>query len=394
MYEEMAKATLERSENIKKWEPPAWMSEEGSLQLPPLMQIISGMFAAKQLRFTRGYNWSCVITALVIVSLSVMAFILDYSKTCKDPKVWVWHIGLLSIASVDFIFRAIVVRKCDLCLDFLQEQQKDMDKQAGTGGFMDMMSNLRRRGGNFFDAFFKYNSIKESWPFWITNVISATAMIWGGFGVYITIQDVVPDSLACDARYAVGYMRVYSFIYVILVTWQILLFSLWVLQLLSGSAYVRMPLITAAKNFDDDTMRGMPIFLSLVQSFVLKDSAEVYSLKTRQVLRDIRELEKSIEEAEANLLEKKRARDLIHARNREAPDEAEFMKRCSDRVNKGLEELKPMVGLIASKTQTNPVGPDPTAATSSALPRKSVVRIVGSHGVAHPGESDDPAKSF
>jgi len=369
MYEEVKKAVEEDAEKVPRWEPPSWLTEEGHLHVPPLMQIISGMFATSQIRLTRYFNSCCITVGGILIILSVVVFVVDWKKKCEEPNVWIWHIGFASISLLDIICRCIVVSRCTSGIDWLARQRQDLDKQGGGGGIMDTIADFKRRTASFFDAFFQYHTVTESWAYSLTQFTSVLAMLWGGFGVYVSISDVVPDTLKCQARVALTYMHVYAFLYVILITWQLLVVIVWSLQVLSGSKFVRMPIIQAAKSIDDDSMKGMPIMLSLVQSFVLKDSAEVYSMKARQVLRDIHELETSLEKAEHDLIQRKYARDVMHERSLEAPDEKEFMDRCNKRVMTGLDELKPLVGLIAANVQTTTVGgPDPTAAGSSGLP--------------------------
>lgn len=307
--------------------------------------------------------------------------------------VWVWHIGLLSLTATDTLCRFIIVRSASESLEFLRDGRAELDKAEGNAGsgMFEFLGSFQRRSSKFFDAFFKYHTIVESWSYSLASVCSFLALVWGGVGLAISIQDAVEDSLACGARLAVLYLHVYSFIYVMLLSWNLMGVGLWILHFISGSDLVRTPLVKMAKSCDDDTMKGMPIVLSLAQSFVLKDSSEVYSLKARQVLREICELQDQCKELEDRLGVRQRAKEQIEELHGQIPSQQEFADRCQRRVTSGLDELKPIVGLIAANVTTTS-GPDPTAAGSSGSGLPSNRRDSASS--AHCGEEPETVESF
>lgn len=372
VYSRVQAAVEEHSESIPRWVPPDWMTQEGTFVLPPLMQLISGLTATSQIRLIRFFNQKNLMLSGILIILSVATFAVDWNKRCADKMVWVWHIGLLSLTSVDTAFRIAIIRRASKGLDHLRLERLALEKESaassGIGNAVfDFFGDIKRRSSKFFDAFFRYQLIVESWSYSLAHFFSFLSLGWGGVGLAITIHDIIADSLACDANFAVRYLHVYSFIYVVLLTWNILGVILWITFLVSGSKYVHGPLIQLAKYIDDDMMQGMPVSLSLVQSFVLKDSADLLSLKARQVLHEIEEVQKQIVDLEERLRLRKRYRERVHELNQQAPTEEEFMERCQDRVTSGLDEIRPLVGLVAANVTTTQ-GPDPTAAGSTTLP--------------------------
>jgi hypothetical protein len=367
VYDQIKKAWNddEIHDDVDAWNLPPWMIDNGQIKLPPLMQLVSGMFAASQIRFTRYWNNCCITLDMVIIGIAAAICLADWSKPCKDIEIWVYVIGMSVHSLLDLSIRYYLVRRCDDAMDLLSEGNDSLIKTDDRVNVMNELGNLQKKGGSFFDAFTQHQHIMETWAYALTSALSFMHLVWGIFGVYTSIVDVVEDDLGCKASNAVSFMHVYSFIFFTLLTWQLLILLSGALEFVTGSPFVRVPLIKAAKNFDDNSLKGMPLMLTLVQSFVLKDSAQVYSMRARQVFHEIHELEDAIQEQESKLTRRKLYMEEVYRQSQEVTNEQEYVRRCEERVQTTLKEAKPLVGLLAANVQSTNAGPDPTAAGSS-----------------------------
>jgi len=383
IYSDLNKAVAEPSANFKKWEPPSWMTDEGTLRLPPLMQLVSGVFATSQIRLARYFNRGGATLDMILIALSVVTFVLNWKKRCGDPLLWVWHIGLLSLSVIDLIVRTMIVRKATKSIEFLMQGRTVLEKEdsnANGGGMLEVFASFQRKSSRFFDAFFKYSNLMESWPSFFSNVLNVLGLIWGAVGLGISVENILVDSLDCDATLAMHYMHTYSFFFVMLLTWKVLGLLQWILDAISGSRHVRTPIVKMAKHCDDESLKGMPIVMSFVQSFVLKDSSDFYSMKSRKAVQELMELEEEAKQLEERLRHRKNLRQQLKERSQNADTEQDFMDRSQRRVTNVLDEIKPIVGLIASNatTTTTSTGPDPAAAGSGKLEQARRTSTAGS----------------
>merc|ERR1719379_1290004 len=108
------------------------------------------------------------------------------------------------------------------------------------------------------------------------------------------------------------------------------------------------PLLKTAKSFDDDTMSGIPIALTLVQSCVLKNSSSSISVSKQKTESEVRTLHKQLEDLEKKLARKSRASEkmaeaavTVNAKSQEEL-QSHYQKVTSD----AFDQAKPIVGLL------------------------------------------------
>jgi hypothetical protein len=336
------------------------MGNEGDklFTIPPLMQLVAGAFAPSQLRYTRySCEWIRLVDILMII-LSVVVYILDEKKPCKDGLVWIWQIGLLALNSVDLVCRSIVIYWARVQISSLKSKMEELDKaNESTLGIplFDGIAKLRRGGLSYFEGYFRYHAVVDSWIYGFMRFVSVIALGWGGFGLYITIEDIILDTLACDAKLALQYQHAYSFLFVILLTWNIAGCFLSLTNRISSTSAVSNPLIMAGKAIDDDSFHSLPVVLTLVKSFVLKNSSEALGLTEQQVRDEIRNLNEQMRELDDKFRYKKRSLERFRGMQEQTETEAAFMDRCQRKVANALDQAKPLVGLVAANinTQTN-----------------------------------------
>jgi hypothetical protein len=243
-------------------------------------------------------------------------------------------------------------------INSLKSKREELDKaNESTIGIplFDAIAKLRRGGLSYFEGYFRYHAVVDSWIYGFMRFVSVVALGWGGFGLYITIEDIILDTLACDAKLALDYQHAYSFLFVILLTWNVTGCVLSLTNRISSTSAISTPLMMAGKAIDDDSFHSLPVVLTLVKSFVLKNSSEALGLTEQQVRDEIRNLSEQMREVDDKFRYKTRSLERFRGMQEQTETEAAFMDRCQRKVTNALDQAKPLVGLVAANlnTQTN-----------------------------------------
>jgi len=195
LYKRVEEAVTEG--NIPAWETPEWMAsneDEEFLTLPPLMHLIQGAFASKSIHMVRhSCHWK-IITDIIMLTLSAVVFVFDRKLPCPDMQVWVWHIGLAAMNSLDLLARFLVSRWCSDAISGLKETKHEMalaQAEVKDQGAWQQIAFLKQGGENYFESYFKYNNIVRSWTYSFLQFKEFFVMSWGIFGLYVSVMDVV-----------------------------------------------------------------------------------------------------------------------------------------------------------------------------------------------------------
>merc|ERR1719443_797064 len=124
------------------------------------------------------------MAGLSMAIVSIVTFAVDWNRKCKDPAVWIWQIGFLSITVLDVTCRFWVVRNATSYLHELEntrhELDSDKEEHRAEGGFLGYFSGFQSGMSHYFDGFFKYTVLTESWPYFFAKILTVLAWIWGG----------------------------------------------------------------------------------------------------------------------------------------------------------------------------------------------------------------------
>jgi hypothetical protein len=361
MYAEMNKAVGERT--IPDWQPPNWMvasEDEAAISIPPVTQLVAGAFAPSRIRWVRYTSGWTQFLCTVLGTAALIVFLVDRKRPCRDAMVWIWLYGTFALCTTSFFCGGTIIYWCTVELNHLQMKREEEEKNAAaamTGiGLFDMIANLRRGSLSFFEAYFRLHSVTDSWLYKLVNVVFFVELCWNGFGLYITIADVLVDELACDAKSVLTFMHVNSCMYVLFMSWSLIIVILGITNSLKSSSAASIAIINAAKAADKSLFKDLPVVLSFVQSYILKNSSEALGLTERQVRDELRNLHERSRELEEKLRLRKRVCERIH--HEEAmggSSEAEFMERSERRLQTILEQAKPLVGLMAANVSNDAV---------------------------------------
>jgi hypothetical protein len=254
-------------------------------------------------------------------------------------------------------------------LKALRKRVEDANSAKTGNALLDAFTQLRRGGQTFFESYLKYRAIVESWLYMFLGWLSFIGFLWGGFGLFITINDIILDTLACDQQVILAFLHGYSFGFVVFLTWGIIGLVLSITQSLSSSSYVSVALMKLAKSMDDSLHHGLPVWLTLIQSFVLKNSSDELGLSERQVKEELRQLHERMREVDDELKGRKQLAQRLHVLERQNLSEAEFMRQCQERLDSFLGHTKPVVALLAANVQTNLTVDSSTASSGGHLSR-------------------------
>lgn len=289
---------------------PDWFKfgedDGGETDPPPFALLLSGMFAPAQLKWSRSQCNTQIIWNSMMLAISTACLTIDNRHGCPDKMVWAWIFGMLAINALDVICCSYIAANCATAIGSLQDDEDATARIRKTGNVIwDSYIMLQANSGHFFKAYFAYQNVQDSWVFSIQKILTFVATLWGAFGMWISIEDIVEDSLTCDARVVLWFMHTYSFFFLLFITWNIVGLVLWILKKMSGCNCVSAPLLAMAKDSDQEVPFKMPIFQTLTRAFVLRDNNQMLILRAGQLEKEVTDLEKTIEDTKSKLENRK-----------------------------------------------------------------------------------------
>jgi hypothetical protein len=278
------------------------VDDENELDPPPFALLLGGMFAPAQITSTRSQSNSQIVWNSLIVATCTACAIIDGHHDCPDKLVWAWFYGMLILNAVDVMCCSFIASRCASALCRLTDDQDRSKRITKTGNAVwDTYILLQANSTQFFKAYFEYQHIIDSPIYTLQKLLQFVSIFWGSFGIYVTCHDIVQDTLACDAKVMVWFMHAYSFFFLLFLTWTALSLIVWVLNKLSEFTYVTAPLMETAKEADEEVPFGLPLFVTLARTFLLRNASTLLLIKARQVDNDVAKLEKESAEAKKRL---------------------------------------------------------------------------------------------
>jgi len=243
---------------------------------------------------------------------------------------------------------AFIASSCATALGMLQDNEDSMGRVKKTGNAVwDAYIMLQANSGQFFKAFFAYQGIVDSKTYTCQKVLSFAGLFWGIVAMWITIENIVRDSLACDAKIILWFMHTYAWFFLLFLTWTVLGLLLWVVKKLSGLTVVTGPIMAGAKEADSEIPFQLPVFQTLARSFLLRDSSTMLHIKAKEVEAAVVTMEKEIEDMKNKMALRKGYLDqLEYRRNAAAAHEASLVEAYKDKVHAEGGELPGEIILI------------------------------------------------
>jgi len=353
------------TENIPGSTLPNWLPNmEESVQLPPPYLVLCGLLAPALMKATSNHARLNLLWDGVIVAACVVLLILDGRSKCGDTWVWVWHIGISTLAAADCLCNFYLLRQCRAAMDEMKEAE-DLRKANAPNTGSEMWDNilftLQDGGQYFFTTLFKHEEISSSLPYHLVKYIQLLCVIWGFLGIKLTISNVLQDAVSCDANHILSFMHFYAFIYLVFWLLNVLNLLVWVLMRVASSSMVTRALLNLAKKLDTivekDLPFHLPIFMTLVRGLVLPNASDILQVKVRAMASDIEHLEKEHQRLlsqasakQANIDSLKHELHEIEEEKASATElEADMVERYQQTTNEALEALKPFVAFAAGR---------------------------------------------
>jgi hypothetical protein len=386
LYKQMQDATgdgktEESTADAGGYDLPNWfvLGDDNDADPPPFALLLGGMFAPAQIKTVKNQCTSQIVWNSVLLSTCAAIAILDMHHTCKEIELKIWFVGIFLINLVDIACCAFIASKCASQLIDLQDVEDNTSRIRPTGnGIWDMYIHLQANSGQFFKGYMAYQGIIDGNVYTCEKALSAFSLLWGVFGVYFSMVNIVEDTLSCDAKVAVWFLHTYSAIFVLFASWTIFGLALWILNKLSHSTVVTTPLMKAAKKSDQETPFKLPVFQILLRSFILRDSCTMLHIKALTAKQDVQKMEYDLQETRQRLSERKQYLDQLEERRdvamqKEAELKEKYMKRAremGDQVAGGGDEAQAAqpseAGLAGSSSTAFGAAVPPSAGLSAS----------------------------
>lgn len=141
---------------------------------------------------------------------------------------------------------------------------------AGENWVVSARQRLLASSGDFFKALLGYDRVANSLPSGLLNFLNLAHIIWGAIGVVECSLHVVEDSISCDAGAVRLVAHIYVFIYMILLSWTLPMFFLWVGDSILNIDTVQTTVLKRARRFDEESSIGVPIVSLLARTFLVR----------------------------------------------------------------------------------------------------------------------------
>eukprot|EP00933_Yihiella_yeosuensis_P022056 TRINITY_DN1735_c0_g1_i1.p1 TRINITY_DN1735_c0_g1~~TRINITY_DN1735_c0_g1_i1.p1 ORF type:complete len:838 (-),score=192.84 TRINITY_DN1735_c0_g1_i1:218-2731(-) len=317
----------------------------------------------------------------------------DRHAPCADKFVWIWMDGMMVISFFAVVSNALLKSSAKAAQDVLRiEEAKFQAKHKFTGNAVwDTFLAIEDSTGFYLRALFMYDDIVSRKFFHLSQGSGLAYLLWGGVGLYITIADVVEDSEHCKAKALLFFMHVFSFFYVFLLSFLILLQLIWVTQCLATTRFSSQ-IIQIAKSIDDSNPGQLPICLTFTRSFVLSTS-HMYKALSEQIGKDIGELENQAAEIETKLAALRQQAQEAEAAKLEAEGSEEVLiQKYEDQVKEVLSAARPVVAIASTQVPADFGEGEVARASKRASVRASLLATSSAAGAADGGSSSgDPA---
>jgi len=292
----------------------------------PLSLLLAGLVAPIQLQMVAAWNRLQLVLAMILLLVMVGVMSFDVGRPCGMGTLWTWTIGLSLILSIAVCARLVLLSRAVAELKKIRRDGPQVTPGSGEDWILQMRQQLTESSEGFFDALVGYDELASSWPCSILNMLNAVQILWGGLGVYWTIKNVYIDETQCQAGAVMLVAHSYSFIYVMLLTWTVPLFALWIITNLLSIRTVSLEVLRRAKQFDEDYSIGVPVATLLTRIFLLQSVADIRGAECQALQTEVAaltqekgDIQTKSAALEAEIQEKERQyKEMIEAQRKEA----------------------------------------------------------------------------
>jgi hypothetical protein len=317
--------------------------------LPPVGILVAGIAAPMQLRSIKASSDSSIFMNGVLLSIGAGVAFVDWNVPCHDNLVWVWLLVILAISSFLVLCHAWLRAECGAALDAIADDQADT-KTVNTGNDVwDMFIALKSGSGSVFKALYTYDKIANSRAYGLTKFGGFAYLLWGGYGLYVTIMNVAVDERECNVRGVLFFMHFYAFFYLLLFTWFMFGMALQIVQIAAGSSAVSTAMLRKAKEIDDTNPMQLPVCLTLVRAFIIRRPSDLLQVTREQLQSEIASLEEREKQTNKELAEKRAEAERINTEFSEAcQSEEQLIAKYNEGLDETFRRAEPLAAIAAA----------------------------------------------
>jgi len=321
----------------------------------PVALILAGAFAPMKLNsissnagFNMFWNFALAVAAGII-------YWLDSDKKCDDVYVWDWILGLMALSAPNCFACALLKYWADAALTQLEEDNRDIQGKAIKTG-NSMVDNFAEayNGITFmYNALTRCDDLTNSWVVSLSKWMNFMITIWGAYGLWVSVHDVVGDSESCEVKSVLWFLKIYSFVYLLTLSWTLLNLVIWLIVSFARSTIVQSIILKLARQCDRDSPVQAPLYQTLVRAFVLRDESGLARARKIVIQQDVQKLEKHLQEAKDKLRKEKHEQDLLAeiAQEHSGIPEDDQINKYEEKLRNVLKSAEPVVTVIASMDQ-------------------------------------------
>lgn len=327
------------------------LSVENVRKLAPMFGlIVTGSFAPPRIKAMEASCNASLVKNGIILAVCAGVGAADRDSQCAVLALWVWIIGISSMSLLACLMSIIVKGKCATALASL-EHQMTLIKPSNTGiPLMDALHSLRNSGGYYMKAMVAYDQIIESSAYTWGQLTFGIYMLIGAIAVYLSNYRNSDLVMTCQADHILGFLHVFSFLYILLFTYSMFGLFVWAIGLCIGgkNSLITKAIIAIAREMDNANPGKLPIFLTLVGSFVLRDGSNVYKAQAEFLSMELEYLQEMLNELNAHIGEIRNEKDEMEASARATGhSEDALVKHFEEKMGRQIDALRPLALLSA-----------------------------------------------
>jgi len=148
--------------------------------------------------------------------------------------------------------------------------------------------------------------LESSWISKVAVVLSVAGFCWDIYAVYVATFDVIVLETQCSQRNVLRFVDAYATLTLALFLYQVFQVLNYVLYLLRGHNWFIAMVIGNVKIIDYEWFYGVPVLMTLVRAFWVRDATTMLTLMEYENQKKIGELEEQVSKDQARIEKEKR----------------------------------------------------------------------------------------
>eukprot|EP00929_Paragymnodinium_shiwhaense_P097969 TRINITY_DN59531_c0_g1_i1.p1 TRINITY_DN59531_c0_g1~~TRINITY_DN59531_c0_g1_i1.p1 ORF type:complete len:891 (-),score=243.76 TRINITY_DN59531_c0_g1_i1:125-2743(-) len=318
---------------------------------PPLSILIGAVMARSQVQQMQYSSWSAALFHSLFFIIGFGIFFMDKGRPCGDIRVQVWMVGMLLWNAVLVVCNAAMQRRCETVLKADDAAFAEREMRLGPAqpdNLLGALWKFQQNRAGFLNLLVRLDELENSTLSALTLALGLVSWCWDLYSVYIVQHDIVTMELHCNKRELVLFVETYAFIVVVLLLYKLLSVFTLLFRICKGTRFMTRLLVTTARSLDDSVFRGLPVVLTLLRAFLIRDTSSLLVLEEDQIKQSIAELEKQLVEHQAKLEEQRCKAEKVELLREDAQRlDKEWLQAYNAKLEQAGTKLTPLVAMAA-----------------------------------------------